>query len=39
MVGGGVIGVTVSGEADADFRARLTATMGPTRWKLVETDE
>jgi hypothetical protein len=33
---GGIIRVTVIGTLERDLRARLTAAMGSTRWKLVE---
>ena len=33
---GGIINVTVIGTLEPELRARLTAAMGSTRWKLVQ---
>jgi hypothetical protein len=33
---GGIVRVIVIGPLEPDLRARLTAAMGSTRWKLVE---
>jgi hypothetical protein len=38
-IGGGVIRVVVIGTVEPEFHARLTAAVGSTRWKLVESED